>query len=254
MTSGDGDVTPPALGPKGYAGIELTAKERSFYLALANELDARKLSSVIVIPKREGNGFSLEKGQVLRVSCHQGPQVADFNIFNRKNPKECFSASITRVLHGCHVSTHQRLWSHAQYQRPMMTIMADTVGDRVGRAGMLSHDTLFAACDEQHYYRLTGELGMPNCRANLAGAIAPFGLRPEDVHDPLNIFMVTGINEHDRLTYVPPRADQNDYIEFYAEMDLICALSACPGASSGPGPGGLKAEIFDADDSGRAHS
>ncbi|MDP6176116.1 MAG: DUF1989 domain-containing protein, partial [Rhodospirillales bacterium] len=84
---------------------------------------------------------------------------------------------------------------------------------------------------------------MPNCRDNLTGAVAEFGLSPEDVHDPFNVFMVTGINDHDGLFFVVPEAKQGDYMEFHAEMDTICAISACPGTSSGLNPGGLRIEI-----------
>ena len=95
--------------------------------------------------------------------------------------------------------------------------------------------------------RMLGKHGLPNCRDNLANAIAEFGLPPEAVHDPLNIFMMTGVNAEARLFYVSPRAKRGDYIELYADMDCLCAISACPGRSSGPNPGGLKLQIFDID-------
>jgi uncharacterized protein YcgI (DUF1989 family) len=85
---------------------------------------------------------------------------------------------------------------------------------------------------------------MPNCRDNLTRAVIELGLTAEDVHDPFNIFMTTGLDQDGRLFYVPSSAKRGDHIEMYAEMDCICAVSACPGASSGPNPGGLRISIF----------
>ncbi len=99
-------------------------------------------------------------------------------------------------------------------------------------------------CDEQTHFRRTGRAGLPNCRDNLTRAVAEFGLGPEDVHDPFNVFMLTGIDEEGGLFHAPPEAKRGDYVEFHAEMDTICAVSACPGPSSGPNPGGLRVEIF----------
>lgn len=236
---------PPALGGSGYSGIELTEADRTFYAKVANDTTGRNLVQEFVVPKTMGKGFIVKKGQILRVSCDQGPQVADFGVFNRTDPQEAFSASQTRLMHGCHVTVGHRLWSHALYQRPLMSIIADSLADHSAKDGLLPHDVMFGPCDETHYFRLTGKHGMPNCRNNLAQAIEPFGLGPQDVPDPLNIFMVTGVNENDRLFYTPPNAGSGDFMELYAEMDVICAISACPGASSGTGPGGLRLEVFD---------
>lgn len=237
-------VTPPPYGPQSYALLHLSEDERRFYQRLAEDPALRGKVSDLVIPARTGKAFTVDKGQILRVACNEDTQVADFDVFNRDNPKEAFSASQSRAVHGTHLTTGDRLWSHPIYQRPMMTIIADTVGSARTPEGARSHDLLFGPCDEKLYRRATGKAGMPNCRDNIATAIAAFGLAPEDVHDPLNIFMLTGIDEQGRLFYRDPRAKRGDYMEFYAEMNCLCAISACPGKSSGPSPGGLKIEIF----------
>ena len=237
-------VTPPPYGPKSYELLHLGEDELRYYKSLADNPALRSKVNEFVVPARTGKGFTVEKGQLLRIACHEDSQVADFDVFNRHNPKEQFSSSQSRAIHGSHLTTGHRLWSHPIYQRPMMTIVADTVGIARTPDGARSHDLLFGMCDERLYRRATGKSGMPNCRDNLTKAVAEFGLSPEDVHDPLNIFMMTGLNDQGRLFYVNPRAKQGDYTELYAEMDCLCAVSACPGASSGPHPGGLKIEIF----------
>ena len=218
--------------------------EGRFYSRLASDLGSRTMVESFTIPARAGRGFIVEKGRILRLTCHEDSQVADLDLFNRDNTREQFSSSKTRIIHGCHLTTGDRLWSHPVYQRPMMTIIADSLPHRPRPDGAVSHDVLYGMCDEQTHFRRTGRVGLPNCRDNLTRAAAEFGLAPEDVHDPFNVFMLTGINEDGRLFYVAPEATQGDYMEFHAEMDTICAISACPGPSSGPTPGGLRVEIF----------
>ena len=233
-------------GTAGRAADRLTSSEDEglFYSRLASDSGSRTMVESFTIPARTGKSFIVENGRIMRLACHEDSQVADLDLFNRDDTKEQFSSSKTRVIHGCHLTTGDRLWSHPVYQRPMMTIIADSLPHRPRPDGAVSHDLLYGMCDEQTHLRRTGRAGLPNCRDNLTRAVAEFGLGPEDVHDPFNVFMLTGIDEQGGLFYVPPEAKQGDYVEFHAEMDTICAISACPGASSGPEPGGLRVEIF----------
>ena len=45
----------------------------------------------------------------------------------------------------------------------------------------------------------------------------------------LNIFQVTGLTDDDRYFMKPSPAKQGDFFEFFAEIDLLCAISTCPG-------------------------
>jgi len=67
--------------------------------------------------------------------------------------------------------------------------------------------------------------------------VAPYRLTEFDVHDVLNIFMVTGLRRDGRYFAKASPAKTGDFFEFFAEMDLLCALSTCPG-------GDISAQIF----------
>jgi uncharacterized protein YcgI (DUF1989 family) len=54
-------------------------------------------------------------------------------------------------------------------------------------------------------------------------------LYEHDVHDVLNVFQVTGLNDEGRYFMNKSPATTGSYIEFFAEIDLLCALSTCPG-------------------------
>jgi len=86
--------------------------------------------------------------------------------------------------------------------------------------------------------------GARNCNDNLAEAIAEFGIGPEHVHDPFNIFMTTGLNDEGKPFYLPCDAKMGDYVELLAEIHCLIAISACPGGSSGPQSRSLMIEIF----------
>ncbi|MDP6174356.1 MAG: urea carboxylase-associated family protein [Rhodospirillales bacterium] len=244
MTKSDGSEK---LGPEGrraLAGLELNDKERGFYSALAVEGADRATDQQFTIAGKTGRGFTVNAGQILRIQCDKASQVGDFVLFNRQDPREHFSQSRTRGVHGAHVTAGDRLWSHPIYRRPMMTMIADTVDRSPRPSGAVPHDLLFNMCDENLHFRLTGEMGLPNCRDNLTRTLDDFHIGAHQVPDPLNLFMVTGLNPAGKMFYDPPVAGAGDYVELFAEMDLICALSACPGACSGPEPGGLAVEIW----------
>ncbi len=67
------------------------------------------------------------------------------------------------------------------------------------------------------------------CHSNLTRAVMPHGLTEADVHDVLNVFQCTGLNPHDQYFMRDCPAKPGDFLEFFAETDLLCALSTCPG-------------------------
>jgi len=72
-------------------------------------------------------------------------------------------------------------------------------------------------------------------------------LSEDYVHDPFNIFMRTGIDPNGRTFWEPPDdVRSGDYIELQVLMSCIVAVSACPGRSSGTGPGPLGVELYEA--------
>jgi len=59
-------------------------------------------------------------------------------------------------------------------------------------------------------------------------AVAPYRLTELDVHDVLNVFQVTGLTTDDRYFVKASPAKKGDFIEFFAEIDVLCAISTCP--------------------------
>lgn len=204
--------------------------DRAFYKRVAEALDRRTLVDSFVIPIRSGRAWTVPAGHVCRLITIEGPQVGDLNIWNRDNPRERFWAARTRQLQRAHVSTYDRLWSTLPYLRPLATITSDSLaGYGVDGEGGRVHDTLGSRCDPYVNRMLTGEDFDFHCHSNLTRAVMPYGLTEYDVHDVLNVFQCTGLNDDDQYFMKASPAQRGDFLELFAEIDLLCALSTCPG-------------------------
>ncbi|KAK2017397.1 hypothetical protein LZ32DRAFT_614497 [Colletotrichum eremochloae] len=209
------------------AGSVLTV-DRALYNAAQQA--PRVLLEEFTLPIRSGRAWEAPAGSIVRISTPEGPQVGDLNIWNAHNPRERFWASRTKQLHASHVSTGDRLWSNLPYMRPLVTIIKDTL-DWYGEDehGGRVHDLLGTRCDPYINTVLTGGSYDFQCHSNLTRAVLPYGLNESDVHDVINIFQVTGLDEKGRYFMNPCPAQPGDHIEFLAEQDLLMALSTCPG-------------------------
>jgi hypothetical protein len=168
-------------------------------------------------------------GQLCRIVAVEGPQVVDFNAWNLHNPRERFWAARTKQLHSAHMRVFDRFWSCLPYLRPMATVTGDSVAYGIDEDGAGCHDLLGTRCDPYVHKMLTGEELDVCCHSNLVRAVAPYRLCESDVHDVLNIFQVTGLTEDGHQYFVKPcPARKGDYFEFFAEIDLLCAISTCP--------------------------
>ncbi len=202
--------------------------DHDFYDRLAMP-ERRTLVDEFTIPIRSGRAWPVRAGQLCRIVAVAGPQVGDFNVWNLNNPRERFWAARTRQLESTHLTTHHRLWSILPYLRPMLTITNETITYGVDADGGRCHDLLGARCDPYVNKILTGEEFDFHCHSNLTRAILPYHLTEFDVHDVLNIFQVTGLNADGKYFMKASPARQGDFFEFFAEIDLLCALSTCPG-------------------------
>ncbi|KAF4780740.1 hypothetical protein HER10_EVM0001718 [Colletotrichum scovillei] len=190
----------------------------------------RVLIEEFTLPIRSGRAWKAPAGSIVRISTPEGPQVGDLNIWNAHNPRERFWASRTKQLHASHVSTGDRLWSNLPYMRPLATIIKDSL-DWYGEDehGGRVHDLLGTRCDPYINTVLSGGNYNFQCHSNLTRAVLPYGLNEQDVHDVINIFQVTGLDEQGRYFMNPCPAQPGDHLEFLAEQDLLMALSTCPG-------------------------
>jgi uncharacterized protein len=192
--------------------------------------------SEVLVPPRDGRTFSVPAGHIFRIVSVQGPQVGDLNLWNAHDLTERFFSGKTRALHATHVTTGHQLWSNLPSLRPMATIIHDTLGWYGWDAdGGGIHDVIGTRCDPYTNRLLKGVDYHHCCHSNLTRALAlgakiPLIEAEPHVHDVLNVFMCTGFTRdtHQYFMKASP-VRPGDFIEFFAEMDLLGGLSACPG-------------------------
>ncbi len=193
----------------------------------------------ITVPPREARTLHIPAGSFLRITCVDGPQVGDLNLFNADDLTERFYSGKTRALHGTHVTTGDRLWSSFPHLRPMATVVADTLDwYGIDAFGGSVHDVIGTRCDPYTHHLLAGADYHHCCHSNLTRALVAHGLpaaRAEGlVHDVLNVFMCTGFTRDTGQYFMkasPVRP--GDALTLFAEIDLLAALGACPGGDCG---------------------
>ncbi|WP_299871102.1 DUF1989 domain-containing protein [uncultured Cocleimonas sp.] len=194
----------------------------------------------VLIPPRDAKTFEVPAGHVFRLVSVEGPQVGDLNLWNQHDLSERFFSGKTRQLHASHVTTGDRLWSSLPGLRPLATITHDTLewyGWDEDGAGI--HDVIGTRCDPYTNYMLNGVDYHYCCHSNLTRSLAEgrnLALEEAElhVHDVLNVFMCTGFTKdtHQYFMKASP-VKPGDFIEFFAEIDLLGSMSTCPGGDCG---------------------
>ncbi len=190
----------------------------------------------VIVPPREAGVFTVPAGHFFRITSVEGPQVGDLNLWHLNDLSERFYSGKTRALHGTHLTRGDRMWSAFPHLRPLATITADTLGwYGIDGYGGSVHDVIGTRCDPYTHNLLSGGQYHHCCHSNLTRALAAhLGMDLSEaehhVHDVLNVFMCTGFTRDTGQYFMkasPVRP--GDFLEFFAEVDLLGALSACPG-------------------------
>ena len=175
------------------------------------------------IPPRSGVAFRLNRGQRLRVIDPLGEQVSDLLAFNAADTAEVISSGRTLDYAGkLYLTTGDPLYSNRS--NVMLRILEDSVG---------RHDFLLTPCSKDTFRILYGDTDPHRgCFGNLAEALTPFGVGPDQIPTAFNVFMNVAVAADGALTVEPPLSRAGDHILFEAEQDLIVALTACSALQS----------------------
>jgi uncharacterized protein len=178
----------------------------------------RELVLEHVMEPGTGKALPVLRGQILRIEQVGNGQCADFNAFNLHDYKEYFHTGRTRHLHGLFPAEGDMLWSAPPRERPMFTIIRDTVG---------TNDIQYPRCTGFLYEYQYGFEQHTNCHDILAESIREYGLTPDDVHDSFNFWMHTGVDSQGRLYIKRMLAKPGDYVELIAHFDILAVPNVC---------------------------
>jgi uncharacterized protein YcgI (DUF1989 family) len=217
-----------------YPTDTLPRPDLAAYRALRDEM---QLVESVIVPPRDAATWRVPAGHFFRIVSTEGSQVGDLNLFNAHDLTERLYTGKTRALNGTHVGLGDQLFSSFPYLRPIATITHDTL-DWYGfdAFGGSVHDVIGTRCDPYTHNLLSrGDHYHHCCHSNLTRALArTTGLALAEaethVHDVVNVFMCTGFTRDTGQYFMkasPVRP--GDYLEFFAEIDLLGCLSACPG-------------------------
>ena len=179
------------------------------------------------IEPRSGVAFEVAKGQTLTVIDPTGEQVADLLAFRKDDIREVISSGRTLdYASRIYLTTGDKLYSNRS------NVLLEIVADDVGR-----HDFLLTPCSRDTFRIIYGDADPhQGCFGNLAAALAPYGIVPDDIPIAFNCFMnvpIDGVTGELRVD--PPLSKAGDRIVFRAEADLVIGLTACSALQSNNG-------------------
>lgn len=209
--------------------------DAGFYDRLHASRATWRLAWEHVVPARSGYGWRAQAGQAFRIAMVEGGQVVDLCITSADDPYEHIAAGAQFYIEGARVTRGTRLWGTPPRSRPLATVTEDTVrarpdpGGRGLREPTKQHHKCYGAHCNPHHWLLFGGIHPPTCYDNLRDAYAQLGLSQYFIHDNLNLFGRFAMDpESGQHNAEPTQARKGDYLEFYAEADLLLAVSACP--------------------------
>jgi uncharacterized protein YcgI (DUF1989 family) len=186
---------------------------------LEQEEEDKNMAERQVIPARRGKATRLAKGQAIKIINTHGNQVVDFWAFVAGQMNEYLGMEHCRA-------TWTRLFPvvgdkmYTNHRRAILTLESDTSPGR--------HDTVMAPCDNERYGLLGCTDYHDNCRDNLHAGLYELGLFIPYTPASINLFMNIPWEQDGSLAFEPALSKPGDHVVFRAELDCICAMSACP--------------------------
>jgi uncharacterized protein YcgI (DUF1989 family) len=162
------------------------------------------------IPPRSGTAFRVARGEHLTVIDPEGRQVSDLLAFAADDLREVISSGRTLdYANRIYLTTGDKLYSNRS------NVMLEIVEDRI----------IYGDTDPHR-----------GCFGNLAAALEPYGVEPDQIPVAFNCFMNVPVDgATGAFTVEPPLSKAGDFITFRAEMDLVVALTACSALQSNGG-------------------
>jgi uncharacterized protein YcgI (DUF1989 family) len=191
------------------------------------------------VPPNSGWAAVVDRGASFRV---RGWTIVDLVLFDAHDIRHRFDQARTKTNQSTlFVSEGHALYS--KWNTVLATITEDTFeGHHDLQKGMCSrsvHELAFrSGAMRKKYLRNFSWDDLPDhgCWENLARALSPHGVPPEDIPSPLNLFQHMTIDAesgHMTNSRVRPAGQGGASVTFRAEMDCLVALSACPDLSVG---------------------
>jgi uncharacterized protein YcgI (DUF1989 family) len=172
----------------------------------------------LLVEPGEGCGLVIGAGEVLRILQVDDGQGVDLIAYDASALRRRFSAARTRMRCGARPGLGATLWSGPPDERALMTIVSDSSGP---------HDLTFPACSRFEYRSYGGFEHHPNCFDIQTAVVDAWGLRADEVPDPLNLWLPAWCEDDGTLHSAPTSARNGDHVDLRAERDVLVAVNPC---------------------------
>lgn len=207
--------------------------DMSFYDELFRNRSSFELASSHRVPAGTGYGFRVEARQAFRLVVVDEPQIVDICLLNADDPSEHYAAGTQLAIEGTNLTRLTRVWGTPPASRPLCVCTADTLRFRDNPENTREHTSHGAHCNP-HHWMLYANRHPRTCYDNLRAGLAMIGLSQHHIHDNINLFEKSALDPHSG-NYFLTRSDsvRGDYVEFFAELPLLIAISLCPYGDGG---------------------
>lgn len=184
--------------------------------------------------KPMGRAFDVEAGQVLRVlQPGERGNIVDVMFLNRDNVQEHNHLPTIMLHEGFLCKKYNRVWSQQPWMRPLATLIEDATDQSYLPEGY-AHQEWIGHCTPEMIEAAEGRHYGSSCHTNFLQAAMQRGLGEEVARlENINIFQPATMKvaaNGNVLGYadVPLQTRKGDYVDFYAERNLITLVSLCP--------------------------
>lgn len=210
----------------------LKEKRDLFEQEISEQLKNKEKVEDFIIKPHSGKGFYVKAGQTFKVIQSHGSQICDLIMFNKNNREERSDYCNSMVFDAISLHKGSVIWSSTPYNRPMATVIEDTVDYSRIPKGYVYHIWAGHCCTEW-YEASYGVKNHNSCYMNFLSALLPYGMGETEARKPnINLFQPATIHNDEKGRLVPnlfpSKTKIGDYIEFFAEIDLLVVLSVCP--------------------------
>jgi uncharacterized protein YcgI (DUF1989 family) len=171
----------------------------------------------VLVAACTGVGVALRAGDLMRIEQVVDGQRVDLNAFVLDGSGRRFDAARTRATTGLRPTLGAVLVS-VPPEVPLLEIVADTAGP---------HDLSFPACSAAEFAAVTAQDDHSNCIDLQRQTQRSWGLEPHAVHDPLNLWLPTGVLPDGRLCSWPCAARAGDHVDLLAHADVLVTINPC---------------------------
>ena len=227
------------------AGVEnfLIDFDHTFYDDLNTRRDSwRLVEEFLLDPEGDappmtpmGQAFDVDAGQVLRVSQPgERGNIVDVMFLNRENYDEANHLP-TQLLHeGFLMTKYTRIWSGQPYMRPLAVCIEDATEQSYLPHGYGNHEWI-GHCTPEMIQIAEGRLDASSCHTNFLQAARQRALgewvariENANIFQPATYKATADGKQVMGYADVPLQTKQGDYIDFYAQVDLLILVSLCP--------------------------